>query len=101
MEIKGEYRDILRRNNAAIIDTGWRSNTIADDFGRFLAALMKKPGGENRWQGPYLKKDVPSDPWGTPYQYRQPGEHGEFDLFSFGKDGKPGGEDEAADITNW
>lgn len=42
MEIKGEYRDILRRNNAAIIDTGWRSNTIADDFGRFLAALMKK-----------------------------------------------------------
>jgi general secretion pathway protein G len=66
-----------------------------------LAALMKRPAGENRWQGPYLKKDVPLDPWGAPYQYVQPGEHGEFDLFSFGKDGKAGGEDENADITNW
>lgn len=66
-----------------------------------LAALMKHPAGENRWQGPYLKKDVPADPWGSPYQYRQPGEHGEFDLFSFGKDGKLGGDDENADITNW
>ena len=66
-----------------------------------LAALTKRPASENRWQGPYLKKDVPSDPWSSPYQYRQPGEHGEFDLFSFGKDGKPGGDGEAADITNW
>ena len=69
-----------------------------------LAALGKNPSGENRWQGPYLKKDVPADPWGTPYQYRQPGEHGgsaDFDLYSFGKDGKAGGEGEAADITNW
>lgn len=66
-----------------------------------LASLMTRPAGENRWQGPYLKKDVPVDPWGNPYQYRQPGEHGELDLFSFGKDGKPGGEAESADITNW
>jgi general secretion pathway protein G len=66
-----------------------------------LEALVRKPSGENRWQGPYLKKDVPNDPWGTAYQYRQPGEHGDFDLFSFGKDGKLGGEDESADITNW
>jgi len=66
-----------------------------------LAGLMKRPAGENRWQGPYLKKDVPVDPWGNAYQYRQPGEHGELDLFSYGKDGKPGGEGEAADITNW
>ena len=66
-----------------------------------LAALMKQPAGEARWQGPYLKKEVPADPWGTAYQYRAPGEHGEFDLFSFGKDGKAGGEGEMADITNW
>lgn len=66
-----------------------------------LPALNTRPSGENRWQGPYLKKGVPSDPWGISYQYRQPGEHGEFDLFSFGKDGKLGGEDENADITNW
>lgn len=66
-----------------------------------LLALMRQPAGETRWQGPYLKKDVPADPWGMPYQYRQPGEHGEFDLFSFGKDGKAGGEGENADIGNW
>ncbi len=77
------------------------------DVGRYpsteqgLNALMKQPAGETRWQGPYLRKDVPLDPWGAAYQYRQPGEHGEFDLFSFGKDGKAGGDGEAADITNW
>ena len=66
-----------------------------------LAGLMTRPAGESRWQGPYLKKEVPVDPWGNHYQYRQPGEHGELDLFSLGKDGKLGGEAESADITNW
>jgi general secretion pathway protein G len=76
------------------------------DVGRYpsteqgLAALQTSPG-EARWAGPYLKKAVPPDPWGKPYQYRQPGEHGEFDLFSLGPDGQPGGEGEAADVTNW
>lgn len=65
-----------------------------------LQALQTSPG-DARWAGPYLKKAVPLDPWGKPYQYRQPGEHGEFDLFSFGRDGQPGGEGEAADINNW
>ena len=49
----------------------------------------------------YLGKAVPRDPWGQPYQYRAPGEHGEFDLFSLGRDGQPGGTGEAADIGNW
>jgi len=66
-----------------------------------LAALNTQPAGDARWQGPYLKKAVPNDPWGQPYQYRSPGEHGEFDLYSFGKDGKLGGEGESADIVNW
>lgn len=66
-----------------------------------LAALVRNPGSENRWQGPYLKKDVPNDPWGAAYQYRQPGEHGEYDILSLGKDGRTGGEGEAADIVNW
>ncbi len=66
-----------------------------------LAALNSAPAGEARWQGPYLKKAVPNDPWGNPYQYRYPGEHGEIDLFSYGKDGQPGGAGEAADISNW
>lgn len=66
-----------------------------------LEALMTRPADETKWRGPYLKKAVPLDPWGHPYQYKSPGEHGEFDLLSFGKDGQPGGTDENADITNW
>lgn len=77
------------------------------DVGRYpsteqgLPALNVAPTGESRWDGPYLRKGVPDDPWGKPYQYRQPGEHGEFDLYSFGPDGLPGGEGAAADVTNW
>ena len=77
------------------------------DTGRFptteqgLAALNTKPGDEPKWQGPYLKKAVPLDPWGNAYVYRQPGTHGDFDLMSYGKDSQPGGQDEAADITSW
>lgn len=77
------------------------------DAGRYpstdqgLSALMARPADESKWLGPYLKKAVPMDPWGHPYQYRSPGEHGDFDLFSLGKDGQPGGTEESADITNW
>lgn len=66
-----------------------------------LAALAMRPANEAKWDGPYLTKAVPSDPWGNPYVYSMPGEHGEFDLRSYGKDGKPGGEGEAGDIGNW
>lgn len=77
------------------------------DVGRYptteqgLAALNTAPAGVARWKGPYLRKALPSDPWGNPYQYRSPGEHGEVDLFSFGSDGQAGGTGDAADITNW
>jgi len=64
-----------------------------------LASLTARPQGEERWQGPYLRGAVPKDPWGNPYQYRHPGEHGEFDLVSLGKDGRPGGTGEAADLV--
>lgn len=66
-----------------------------------LVALNVAPAGESRWGGPYLQKAVPDDPWGKPYQYKSPGEHGEYDLYSFGKDGQAGGADEAADVVNW
>jgi general secretion pathway protein G len=66
-----------------------------------LAALVTKPANEARWDGPYLTKGVPNDPWGNPYVYKIPGEHGEYDLISLGKDGQPGGAGEGADITNW
>ena len=74
------------------------------DTGRYptteqgLAALNTRPGNEAKWDGPYLSKALPNDPWGRPYQYRSPGEQGEFDLFSFGRDGQPGGTDEGADV---
>lgn len=67
-----------------------------------LVVLIKKPAGESsKWAGPYLQKDIPLDPWGKPYAYKSPGEHGEFDLLSYGRDGRPGGSGEDADITNW
>jgi general secretion pathway protein G len=66
-----------------------------------LGALVARPDNEPKWAGPYLRKSVPDDPWGNKYVYRSPGEHGEFDLLSYGKDGKLGGADEAADIVNW
>ena len=71
-----------------------------------LAALQAAPGGEPRprnWRGPYLRKDVPLDPWGAAYVYRSPGEANPngFDLLSYGADGRPGGEGDNADITSW
>jgi general secretion pathway protein G len=66
-----------------------------------LAALNTKPADEAHWDGPYLKKTVPNDPWGKPYQYHSPGEHGEIDLFSYGRDGVPGGTGNDADLNNW
>jgi general secretion pathway protein G len=77
------------------------------DMGRYptteqgLVALVKRPSEESRWNGPYLSKNIPPDPWGRPYIYRSPGEHGEYDLFSLGRDGQPGGTGDAADITSW
>lgn len=66
-----------------------------------LNALFIRPPNEAKWDGPYLKKTVPNDPWGNPYVYRIPGQHGEYDLMSYGKDGQPGGTGEASDIGNW
>lgn len=66
-----------------------------------LPALVVRPPNEPKWNGPYLRKEVPLDPWGKPYVYKMPGEKGiDFDLVSFGKDGQPGGSGENADITN-
>ncbi len=66
-----------------------------------LDALQRNPSVTN-WNGPYLKKDVPKDPWGNPYKYRCcPGQRGDYDLWSEGADGQPGGEGENADITSW
>ena len=65
-----------------------------------LAALVKRPQNEPRWDGPYLQKELPLDPWGRAFVYKVPGEKGDYDLVSFGKDGAPGGSGEAADLRN-
>lgn len=76
------------------------------DVGRYpssqegLNALVANPGIEN-WDGSYLKKGLPADPWGKPYVYQCPGSHGEYDLYSYGRDGAPGGEGEDKDILSW
>jgi general secretion pathway protein G len=78
------------------LDTGHYPST---ELG--LASLVQKPPNEPKWAGPYLRKDVPLDPWGKAYVYKTPGEKGgDFDLLSYGKDGQPGGTGENADITN-
>ena len=66
-----------------------------------LAVLNNAPLNEPKWRGPYLKKSLPLDPWGHAYVYKFPGDHGDFDLLSYGNDGRPGGTGEAADIGNW
>ncbi|MCB1702155.1 MAG: type II secretion system major pseudopilin GspG [Pseudomonadales bacterium] len=77
------------------------------DVGRFpsneegLSALVTKPGSATGWNGPYLKSDVPLDPWNREYLYKYPGEHGELDIYSYGQDGQPGGEGEDSDVGNW
>jgi general secretion pathway protein G len=77
------------------------------DVGRYptaqqgLQALRVQPEGVNNWDGPYLRGEVPMDPWGYPYVYRNPGEHDDFDLISLGSDGEEGGEEIDADIVSW
>ena len=81
-------------------------DTFRLDVGRYptteegLAALVNKPGAVTQWNGPYLKKEVPLDPWGHPYQYQSPGASSDFELRSYGKDGQPGGTGDNADISS-
>lgn len=67
-----------------------------------LTALVQRPGSVPGWNGPYLRGTmVPQDPWGRPYLYRAPGQHGNYDIVSYGSDGQEGGTGVAGDITSW
>ncbi|WP_241269836.1 type II secretion system major pseudopilin GspG [Caballeronia sp. M1242] len=78
------------------LDTGHFPGTDAG-----LAALMTNVGNATGWEGPYMSSAIPNDPWGKPYIYRSPGEGGkDYDLMTYGADGKPGGSGEDADIVN-
>ena len=75
------------------LDTGNTPSTLEE--------LVNEPPGVKGWTGPYIKNSLLKDPWGQPYQYRIPGEHGDFDIQSFGADRQRGGEGKNADITSW
>jgi len=90
IELFGTALDAMR------LDTG-RYPTTEEG----LKALREKPSGMENWKGPYLPKEIPEDPWGKPYVYKCPGEHGDYDLMSYGLDGAPGGEGENEDIVSW
>ena len=92
-----QINDFMTALGAYKLDTGTFPTTEQG-----LQALRAKPPGVERWDGPYLPKDIPSDPWGHPYVYRYPGQHGdEPDIISLGADGKEGGDSEDADIMSW
>ena len=77
------------------------------DIGRYptseegLKALREKPSAAENWQGPYLPKEIPVDPWRTAYVYKSPGEHGDYDIISYGSDKVEGGEGESEDVVSW
>jgi general secretion pathway protein G len=101
----GKSKQKAAQSQIALFETA--IDTYRLDMGKFpgadqgLMALRIKPQGEENWDGPYLPKEIPLDPWGRPYEYRYPGEHGDYDILSYGADGQMGGEDEDADVVNW
>ena len=107
MERPGEARVTRAKQDIAGIVTALSMYKL-DNFSypsteQGLDALVSKPSGQPEaaaWKGPYLDR-APKDPWGRPYQYQRPGQHGEVDVYSFGADGRPGGEGEAGDVGNW
>lgn len=105
--VRQEEKAKVKAAKAQIELLGTALDTFRLDAGRYptsqegLEALRRQPGGVPKWDGPYLKKEVPLDPWGKPYIYKSPGDHGSYDLFSYGADGVPGGEGDNRDVTSW
>ncbi len=105
--IRQEEKAKVKAARAQVELLGTALDTLRLDAGRYpttqegLEALRRKPGGLEGWDGPYLKKNVPMDPWRKPYIYRSPGQNGPYDLISHGADGSPGGEGDNQDITSW
>lgn len=91
-----QIKDLEQALEMYKLDTGRFPNTEEG-----LGALMKKPARASGWNGPYLKSDVPPDPWGRDYHYKYPGDHGELDIYTYGQNGESGGEGEDTDVGNW
>lgn len=104
----GKVSGAMQKSAKAQIEMfGTALDTFRLDVGRYptteegLKALMEKPSGAETWQGPYLRKEIPLDPWKRPYVYKCPGDHGDYDLISYGLDGTEGGEGDNQDIVSW
>jgi general secretion pathway protein G len=101
----GKAKQKAAKSQISLFETA--IDTYRLDMGRFPADmkdLREKPRTEKeekKWEGPYLPKEIPPDPWGNPYEYKSPGEHGPYDIISYGADGSPGGEGENEDIVSW
>jgi general secretion pathway protein G len=92
-----QIEDLSAALDVYMLETGQYPTT---DQG--LTALVEAPTDSHAWNGPYLRKNkVPDDPWGVQYHYKSPGEHGDFDLFTYGADTAPGGDKDARDVNNW
>ena len=91
-----QIRDLEQALEMYKLDVGRYPNTAQG-----LKALVTKPGGAPGWNGPYLKGDVPQDPWGSAYHYKYPGERSELDIYTYGQNGAAGGDGEDADVGNW
>ena len=101
----GKSKQKAAKAQMALFETAL--DTYRLDVGKYpttdqgLNALRVQPDGAERWDGPYLPKEIPLDPWGHPYEYRSPSENGDFEIISYGGDGTSGGEGEDVDIYNW
>ena len=106
--IRQEEKAKVKAARAQVELLGTALDTFRLDCGRYptsqegLAAMRQRPFGLDRWDGPYMKKDIPKDPWDRPYYYRSPGEGGRpYDILSYGADGAPGGDSDNRDVTSW
>jgi general secretion pathway protein G len=105
--IKQEEKSKLKAARVQIESFGTALDTFRLDVGRYptsqegLEALRSRPSGLERWDGPYLRKEIPRDPWGNPYVYRSPGEQEPYELLSNGADGVAGGSGDGADLRSW
>src|SRR5438270_8121339 len=101
-ESKAKAARIQIESLASALDLYFLDNGRYPTSAEGLNALVQRPPSAQAWNGPYLKGGVlPADPWGKPYMYRSPGQHGAYDLSSYGADGQEGGTGAAADVTNW
>jgi len=101
-ESKAKAAKIQIESFSSALDLYFLDNGRYPSSSEGLTALVQRPGSTMTWNGPYLKGAVvPNDPWGNPYQYRAPGQHGTYDIVSYGADGQEGGAGSAADIVSW